>query len=166
MFRKNVVNRKIPILSIAIVVIFCINAMAEEAEPGFMQRDTLTGDWGGLRDQFVEKGIKLDLEFTEYYQGMFSGNGNDDFEFGSRADILGSFNTTKLGLWNGGGLHTHLTYRFGDLQAFRGGALWPVSTGSILPLDEKDRLVTTSLYLSQRFGDSASLLTSGKAGGL
>lgn len=154
----DALKRNIPILAIAIVSILCINAMAEQAQPGFMQRDTLTGNWGGARDQLVEKGVKLDLEFTEYYQGMFSGDGNDDFESGGRGDILGSFDTTKLGLWGGGGLHTHLTYRFGDLSAFRGGALWPVSTGSILPLDEKDRLAATSIYLSQRFGDSASML--------
>ena len=141
-----------------IVVMLSINALAEEAEPGFMQRDTLTGNWGGRGDQLAEKGVRLDLEFTEYYQGMFSGDGNDDFEFGGRVDALVRFDTKKMGLWDGGGLHTHLTYRFGDLPAFRGGALWPVNTGSILPLDEKDSLVASSLYLSQRFGDSASLL--------
>jgi len=152
------VNRKIPILAIAIGVVFCINAMAEEGGPGFLQRETLTGNWGGFRDQLVEKGVELDIEFTEYYQGMLSGSGSEDFEFGGRADALGDLDTEKLGLWCGGGLHTHLTYRFGDLPAFRGGALWPVSTGSVLPLGEKDRVVASSLYLSQRLGDSASFL--------
>lgn len=147
-----------PILALLIVIIFYVAAMAEEPESSFLQRDTLTDNWGGRRDQLEENGIKLDLEFTEYYQGMFSGDGNEDFEFGGRADALLRFDTAKLGLWDGGGLHTHLTYRFGDLPAFRGGALWPVSTGSILPLDKKDSLVASSLYLSQRFGDSASIL--------
>ena len=160
MYRNNMVNRNTPILAmaIAIVVIFCINAVAEEAGPGVMQRDTLTGNWGGLRDDLLAKGVKLDLEFTGYYQGMFSGDGNDDFEFGSRADALLNFDTTRTGLWDGGGLHTHLTYRSGNLPAFRGGALWPVSTGSILPLGEEDNLVASSIYLSQRFGDSTSML--------
>jgi len=89
---------------------------------------------------------------------MFSGTGNDDFDFGGRADALVNFDTKKLGLWDGGGFHTHLTYRFGGLPAFRGGALWPVSTGSILPLGEEDNLVASSIYVSQRFGDSGSLL--------
>ena len=113
---------------------------------------------GGRADQLAEKGVRLDFEFTEYSQGMFSGDGNDDFEFGGRVDALVRFDTRKIGLWDGGGLHTHLTYRFGDLPAFRGGALWPVNTGSILPLDEKNSLVASSLYLIQGFGDSASLL--------
>ena len=132
--------------------------MAEEAGPSLMQRNMLTGNWGGLRNQLLEKGVKLNLEFTEYYQGMFSGEGNDDFEFGGRADALVDFDTEKLGLWNGGGFHTHLTYRFGEIPVFRGGALWPPSTGSILPLGKEDDVVGTSLYLSQRFGGSASLI--------
>ncbi|MCP4260029.1 MAG: carbohydrate porin [Planctomycetes bacterium] len=130
----------------------------EQTQGSLLTQETLTGDWGGLRDQLAEKGIKLDIEFTEYYQGMFSGTGYDDFDFGGRADALVNFDTKKLGLWDGGGFHTHLTYRFGGLPASRGGALWPVSTGSILPLGEEDNLVASSLYVSQRFGDSGSLL--------
>jgi len=151
-------NRKVLIQAIVIVVAFCIDTPAEEGSPGFLQRETLTGNWGGLRDQLDEKGVKFDIEFTEYYQGMFSGTGYDDFDFGSRADTLIYFDTEKLGLWEGGIFNTHLTYRFGDLPAFRGGALWPVSSGSILPVGEEDRLVASSLYLNQRIGDSGRLL--------
>jgi len=89
---------------------------------------------------------------------MFSGTGYDDFDFGGRIDALFSFDTKKLGLWEGGGFNTHLTYRSGNLPASRGGALMPVSTGSIVPFDQKDNLVATSIYLSQRLGDSGSLL--------
>jgi porin len=131
---------------------------SQRAEPGLLQRGTLTGNWGGLRDQLVEKGVKFDIEFTEYYQGMFSGTGYDNFDFGSRADALVYFDTEKLGLWEGGSFNTHLTYRFGDLPAFRGGALWPVNSGSILPFGEEDRLVASSLYLNQRVGESGRLL--------
>ncbi|UCD91132.1 MAG: carbohydrate porin [Desulfobacterales bacterium] len=158
MFKKNVIILNISALVVVFAVLFTNGAIAEEDVTNWLKRDTLTGNWGGSRDQLVEKGVKLDIEFTEYYQGMFSGDGNDDFEFGGRADILGNLDTKKIGLWDGGGLHTHLTYRFGDLPAFRGGALWPVSTGSILPLDEKDSMVASSLYLSQRLGNSASIL--------
>jgi len=77
---------------------------------------------------------------------------------GNRTDALVNFNTQKLGLWNGGGFHTHLTYRSGDLPAFRGGALWPASTGSILPLGEEETLVASSLYVSQRLGKPGSIL--------
>ena len=145
-------------LVLACAVLFSGAVAADESEVSWVQRDTLTGDWGGFRDRLMAKGVSFDLGFSEYYQGMFSGSGDDDFDWGGRADVLVNFDTEKLGLWKGGGLHTHLTYRFGDLPAFRGGALWPVSTGSILPLGEKDRVVASSIYLSQRFGGSTSLL--------
>jgi len=141
---------------------FVVTASAQDiyavTEESLLNRETLTGDWGGTRAQLAESGVKLELEFTEYYQGMFSGDGDKDFDFGGRADALVNFDTKKLGFWGGGGLHTHLTYRFGDLPEFRDGAICPVSTGSILPLGEEDNIVASSLYVSQRLGESGSLL--------
>jgi len=82
-------------------LIFSVDAVAGENEANWLQRETLTGDWGGFRNQLAEKGVKLDIEFTQYYQGMFSGNGYDDFDFGGRIDALFSFDTKKLGSWEG-----------------------------------------------------------------
>ena len=121
-------------------------------------RDTLGGDWGGFRDALGQYGIRFDLWATGYYQGMFEGTGNDDWDFGGRADLMVSGDTGKLGLWNGGGLHAHVTYRGGDLPGFRGGALWPVHTSGSIPLGSKGEVVATSLYASQRFGDSTRLM--------
>ncbi len=156
--RKNEMLGKLSLLFFVFALIFSADAVAGDSGAHWLQRETLTGDWGGSRNQLAEKGIKLDLELTEYYQGMFSGTGYDDFDTGGRADAFAYLDTEKLGLWKGGNLITHLTYRFGDLPAFRGGALLPVSAGSIAPLDGKDDLIATSLYLSQRFGGSGSLL--------
>lgn len=149
-------------MALNLMVIWIVPASAldiyTEAEESLLNRETITGDWNGIRNQLKEKGILFDLEFTEYYQGMISGDGYDGFDFGSRADALIKFDADRLGFWDGGGFHTHLTYRFGKLPAFRGGALWPVSTGSILPLGNEDNLVASSLYMSQRLGDSFSFL--------
>jgi porin len=133
-------------------------AVAADSETNWLQRETRTGDCNGSRNQLAENGVKVDFEFTGYYQGMFSGSGYDDFDLGGRVDGLVTFDTKKLGLWEGGSFHTHLTYRAGDLLASRGGALMTVSTGSIVLFGEKDSLVATSIYPSQRIGDSRSLL--------
>jgi porin len=121
-------------------------------------RDTLGGDWGGFRDALGQYGIRFDLWATGFYQGMFEGTGNDDWDFGGRADLMINGDTGKLGLWSGGGLHAHVTYRGGDLPGFRGGALWPVHTSGSFPLGGKGEVVATSLYASQRFGDSTRLM--------
>lgn len=120
--------------------------------------DTLTGDWGGLRYRLAELGIRLDLSYTEYFDGLFSDGKNEDWEFGGRADALLHLDTGKLGLWEGGGFHVHGESRFGDATAFRGGALWPVNTGLVLPVGGTERLVASSLYLSQRLGDDGMLM--------
>ena len=38
-----------------------------------------------------------------FYQGMFEGTGNDDWDFSGRADQAINGDTGKLGLWQGGG---------------------------------------------------------------
>jgi porin len=122
------------------------------------QRSQLTGDWGGARSFLQKKGVTFDLEWTQFYQGLGAGTGPKSFDYGGRLDAFLHFDTGKLGLWKGGGLHTHLEYRYGTLPAFRGGTLLPVNTGALLPLGSADTVVASSLYLSQQFGNRATLM--------
>ena len=121
-------------------------------------RDTLGSDWGGFRDALGQYGIRFDLWATGFYQDLLEGAGNDDGDFSGRVDLMINGDTGKLGLWQGGGLHAHVTYRGGDLPGFRGGALFPVHTSGVLPLGGSDDVVATSLYMSQRFGDATRLM--------
>ena len=121
-------------------------------------RDTLGGDWGGLRHALGQVGTRFDLWATGFHQGLFAGTGDDDWGTGGRVDLMIDSDTGPLGLWHGGGLHAHLTYRDGDLPGRRGGALWPVHTSGSFPLGSQGEVVATSLHVSQRFGDSTRLL--------
>jgi porin len=113
----------------------------------------LSGEWGGLRGA-----LGFNFWATGFYQDMFKGTGNDDGGFGGRADLLINGDTGKLGFWQGGGLHAHVTYRGGDLPAFRGGAIFPVHTGGLLPVGGENEVVATSLYVSQRLGDATRVM--------
>jgi porin len=121
-------------------------------------RDTLTGDWGGGRTWLADHGVGVQFEFTEYYQGLTGGTGDKSFQLLGRADGFLNFDTGKIGLWAGGGLNTHFEWRSGSATAFRGGALWPVNAGAALPLGEPEQVEATSIYFSQRLGDSAGLM--------
>ena len=121
-------------------------------------RDTLGGDWGGARGTLGQYGIRFDLWATGFYQDLLDGAGNDEGDFSGRVDLMINGDTGKFGLWQGGGLHAHVTYRGGDLPGFRGGALFPVHTSGVLPLGGSDDVVATSLYMSQRFGDATRLM--------
>jgi porin len=134
------------------------NEVQTEAAPPNPYRQKLTGDWGGSRTKMGNAGITLDLEFTQFYQGLASGTGSKTFEYGGRLDSLVNFNFEKMGLWKGGGFHSHLEYRYGDLPGSIGGAFFPTNSGMEFPGDSPDTLVATSLYFSQKFGDQVSLL--------
>ena len=133
-------------------------AVSIQAEEDLLTRDTLTGDWSGVREHLANRGFVTDLSWTGFYQGMAAGDGNDDFESGSRLDALFHLDTGKLGLWDGGGFHVHLESRFGEAQAFRGGALLPVNTGMLVPIGESESVVASSLYYSHAHGDFSMLL--------
>jgi porin len=121
--------------------------------------DRLTGDWGGARTRLAKTGVTVDLDWTNYYQGMFSGTGNKDFEYGGRYDAFVTFDTTRLGWWKGGFIRTHTEGFYGDLSANLGGTVLPTNLGMRLPNPGKrDRAEITSLHLVQRINDRVNLI--------
>jgi porin len=134
-----------------------INAPAPP--PGWLERDTLTGDWGGGRTWLQEHGITLKPRLTHFYQGMTSGDGDHGLENGGKADLLLHSDLGKLGLWNGFSMTVHAEYNYGQSVNGRGGTLAPVNTALYLPgMEGADRFDLSSVYLGQRFGDSVSLV--------
>ena len=124
-----------------------------------MDRDTLTGDWGGGRTWLQEHGVSLKPRLTQFYQGLTSGDGDHDFESGGKLDLLLNASLSKLGLWDGLSLTTHAEYNFGESANGRGGTLLPVNTALIFPgLDGADAFDPTSVFLAQKFSDSVSLM--------
>jgi porin len=116
-------------------------------------------------------GVTLNVEFTQFYQGLVSGTGTEIFKegsqfksfeetggYGSKLDAFVGLDFGKLGLWPGGGLQTHLEYRFGSLPGGLGNTFFPTNTAMEFPGESPDTLVASSLYLTQQFGDRVSLL--------
>lgn len=139
---------------------FAADAQAS-ADTTLWTRKNLTGDWDGRRASLADRGVVLDASTTGYYAGLLQGDGDKDFEWGGRSDALLHLNTARLGLWEGGGFHAHFESRYGesaDRTAPRSGGLWPPNTGVAVPLGNPDRVVTTSLFYSHGFNESASLM--------
>jgi porin len=124
-----------------------------------MERDTLTGDWGGLRTRLKEHGITLAPRLTQFYQGLAAGDGDRDFEYGSKADLMLNADLSKLGFWNGFSLTVHTEYNFGESINGAGGTLVPPNTALVFPgMEDDDAFDLSSVYFQQHFGDSVSLL--------
>ncbi|MFD1316438.1 hypothetical protein ACFQ39_12485 [Namhaeicola litoreus] len=104
------------------------------------ERKTLTGNWGGLRTDLKENGFIFKASLTNFYQGMVNGDGNNDFEFGSKFGFTTILNGEKIGLWKGFFAIARMEYNMGQSVNGRGGTLLPVNMALYLPgIDGADR---------------------------
>jgi porin len=101
-----------------------IRSQEEDSPPGFWQRETLSGDWGGWRTDLEDAGLSFELVYTGEVYGNVSGGLArgaryvDNFDLVLAGDLEqlvgwsgGSF--LVYGLGNNGGVPSDLT---GDLQ--------------------------------------------------
>jgi porin len=118
-------------------------------------RSTLTGDWGGLRNQLAEKGVTLDLSVTQSGQGVVNGGKSGAWQYGGRGDIILNLDSQKLGLWPGAFLNLEADGNWASAVNANTGALMPVNNSQILPLPgENFDLISLnfSQFLSPYFG--------------
>lgn len=100
--------------------------------------DRLTGDWGGSRERLARHGMTLQLEATAYLQALLSGAGPTNAEPGARVDGLVNVDLSKLGLWKGAGVRTHLETALGHpglpgWRAMRSSAAGALTASRTLP---------------------------------
>lgn len=122
-----------------------------------MSQYALTKDTWGTRSYLVDKGVTFDLRHTSFYQGLLSGTGNQDFKYGGKVDVFINFDSGKFGFWEGGGVRSHLEYRYGHAPANLGGAIFAVNTALYWPINTSNELVATSLYLTQKLGERSNI---------
>ncbi len=118
-------------------------------EVTLLERNTLTGTWGGLRTNLKEHGFIFKSSLTSFYQGMVSGEGNNDFEFGSKFGFTTIINGEKIGLWKGFFAIARMEYNMGQTVNGRGGTLLPVNTALAYPGMEGADRWDMNIYLIQ-----------------
>jgi hypothetical protein len=52
-----------------------------------LTRSTLTGDWGGLRNEWAAKGVTIDLNVTQVGQGVVSGGKSSAWQYAGGATL-------------------------------------------------------------------------------
>jgi porin len=97
-------------------------------------RSTLTGDWGGSRNDLASRGITFDANVTQIGQGVLSGGKNGAWEYGGRGDLTFRLDTQKAGLWPGGFLTVELEGNWSQGVNGKTGALVPVNTNQLFPI--------------------------------
>jgi carbohydrate-selective porin OprB len=72
---------------------------APPAPTGLVEREELTGDWGGTRTRWKDKGVTVDSSLTQFYQGVASGGTNTSSEYNGTAQTKLEFDFGKLAGW-------------------------------------------------------------------
>lgn len=111
---------------------------------------------GSAKEALREHGIELDIRWTQFYQGLVSGNDSKRWEYGGRADIGLNFDGEKIGLWPGFSIALHQQLMYGDDLLGRGGSSFPVNTGLAFPR-VGGRDAETILSFTQQFDERISL---------
>jgi porin len=141
--------------ALSLLLPFTPNAAAEETALAYpysgdlSTRSTLTGDWGGFRNDLAAKGITFDASLTQIEQGVVDGGRNGSWKYGGRGNLIGDLDTQKLGLWPGGFLKAELEGNWSDSVNAKTGALLPVNTNQLFPLPTGNNVALPNLTFAQ-----------------
>ena len=146
-------------LSVVLMVILCmaLPSQAEEAAPAktysgdIWSRSTLTGDWGGLRNDWAKKGVTFDMSLTQTGMSVISGGTHHGWEYSGRGDLTLNIDTQKLGLWPGGHITVEVEGNYNRSINLEAGALMPVNTNQIFPTTGSDQLNIPNVSIMQFF---------------
>lgn len=139
-------------------------ARAEESGPlhpysgDFFRRSTLTGDWGGVRNDLAEKGVTVGLSLTQVGQGVVSGGKDGTWDYGGRSNLTMNVDTQKLGLWPGGFFTLEVEGNWADSVNGKTGALMPVNSNQLYPVPTGDNLNVPMLAFAQFLSPYVGLL--------
>src|SRR4030095_8393826 len=121
-----------------------------------LSRSTLTGDWGGFRNEWAQKGITFDFNITQIGQGVVNGGKSGAWQYGGRGDLVVNVDSQKLGLWPGGFFNLELEGNWASSVNRNTGALMPVNAIQPIPWPPGDIFGVPSWnfaqFLSPYFG--------------
>ena len=103
----------------------------------FLKRTTMTGDWGGLRNDMAKKGLTFDFSLTQTEVGVVRGGLDRTGRYGGRGDFYMNLDTGKAGLWRGGFFTVEGEVNYGNGANLSTGALMPVNTNQVFPVPGK-----------------------------
>jgi porin len=119
---------------------------------GLWNRSYLSGDWGGVRADLANKGIQLDVDWTQYLQGIVDGGRERTSGYGAHLDYLIHLDLARMGLVPGGLVTIRGESRYGRSVNAAGSAL-PVNTTALFPitteLDDDVPIAITELNYTQ-----------------
>lgn len=125
------------------------------------KRTTLLGDMDGFRSDWYDKGVSLDMQVTQVYQGVTSGGtvpSNHRGAYNGLLEINGYLDTGKLGWWSGGLLAATLQTSWGNPLQTEAGNLSPVNFTPFWPVPYHNTTRVSEYYLTQGLPNNMLLI--------
>jgi porin len=152
------------ILATVLSLIMLARAAAQVPEPpkgllpvpnyggGLWDRSYLSGNWGGARTDLANKGMQLDVDWTQYLQGVVDGGRERTSGYGGHLDYLLHLDLARMGLVPGGLVTIRGESRYGH-SVNSAGPILPVNTIAFFPLttelDDDAPIAITELNYTQ-----------------
>ena len=101
----------------------------------FWQRTQLSDDWNGVRTDWTNHGVFLDIYSTSAYQNVTSGGLKTGGAFAQNTQLSLNIDTARAGWWSGGLFHFTVQSRYGSPpeDTFTVGSYVPQYTGFVEP---------------------------------
>ena len=133
-------------------------------EPGLFDQKYLTGNWGGARDELAAHGFIFDFQLTQFYQGLMSGTGSKQGEYGGKADYQMFFIGDQVGI-KGLTVALHGETRFGnDVNGV--APFTPPNASMLYPEPGVQSSYLTQWLITQQITDDGWTIAGGKFNGL
>ena len=135
--------------AVAAVIVAASGARAQDKPKSIWQQDTLTGDWGGARSALSDRGINIDLSYTNDVLSIVSGGLQKRGVYDGLVEFRVNTDLQKLVGWTGGRTQVSVF----QIQNTKGGIA--EYAGSIADPSSIDARQTTRLFTAwfeQSFG--------------
>jgi len=127
----------------------------------WLEREYLTGDWGGVRTDLANHGILFDFDVTQVMQGNAHGgkHTHNGFRYSGSADYKIRLDTARMGLWPGGLITLRGETQFGQSINPKVGSFAPANFDGLLPLPNESGYTTLSeFYIAQALSEKFVIL--------
>ncbi len=122
---------------------------APATDSDFFTRETMTGDWGGTRSRWKEKGIDLEFKLSNFVQGIASGGLSDDTEYTGKFEMVWKFDLGKVAGWKYWSSEIKTEFRFSGPLLSGTGGINPVNTAAISPAADGESVAITALNFTR-----------------
>lgn len=127
------------------------SSSSQKAATGFFQRDELTGDWGGRRTRWKDKGVVLDSSLSQFEQGVAAGGVQTGSEYNGIAQAKLEIDLGKLAGWQFWSAEVEAQLRFGGPELLGTGSINPVNTAALIPAANGTVFALTAVNLTRLF---------------